>query len=268
LPRRAAQSSGGVITAGGSKRCYNAAMEAEPSKADLPKRKRRWYQFSLRTLLIGVLIVAIPCALLGRRIERKGREREAIAAIQETAFVEYDYLYNVDHADPPGPAWIRSFLGDDFFAEVSGLYFDHYVGDKVLENLRDLRHLKRLWLVGANITDNGLLNLQAVSELEELNLSYATVTNAGLGHLDGITGLRELTLNNTAVGDGGLIHLKGMTDLRTLLLSNTAVCDVGLASLKRLSRLECLDLSYTRVTDAGVNSLQAALPNCKINATH
>jgi hypothetical protein len=28
-------------------------MEAEPSKADLPKRKRPWFQFSLRALLIA-----------------------------------------------------------------------------------------------------------------------------------------------------------------------------------------------------------------------
>jgi hypothetical protein len=37
----------------------NAAMQAEPSTADPPERKRRWFQFSLRTLLIGVTLVAI-----------------------------------------------------------------------------------------------------------------------------------------------------------------------------------------------------------------
>jgi hypothetical protein len=30
----------------------NAAMEAEPPEAEPPKRKRRWFQFSLRTLMI------------------------------------------------------------------------------------------------------------------------------------------------------------------------------------------------------------------------
>jgi hypothetical protein len=34
-------------------------MEAEPSNADPPKRKRRWYQFSLRTLLIVVGFAAV-----------------------------------------------------------------------------------------------------------------------------------------------------------------------------------------------------------------
>ena len=32
-------------------------MEVEPTKAEPPKRKRRWFQFSLRTLLIGVALV-------------------------------------------------------------------------------------------------------------------------------------------------------------------------------------------------------------------
>jgi hypothetical protein len=33
-------------------------MEAEPPKAEPPKRKRRWFQFSLRMLLIGVTLLA------------------------------------------------------------------------------------------------------------------------------------------------------------------------------------------------------------------
>jgi hypothetical protein len=40
-------------------------MEAEPRKADPPKRKRRWFQFSLRTLMIGVTVLAVPCGYVG-----------------------------------------------------------------------------------------------------------------------------------------------------------------------------------------------------------
>jgi hypothetical protein len=35
----------------------NAAMEAEPFKAEPPKRKRRWFQFSLRSLRVLVTLV-------------------------------------------------------------------------------------------------------------------------------------------------------------------------------------------------------------------
>jgi hypothetical protein len=37
----------------------NAAMQTDLPKAEPPNRKRRWFQFSLRTLLIGVTLVAI-----------------------------------------------------------------------------------------------------------------------------------------------------------------------------------------------------------------
>ena len=46
----------------------NAAMQTEPPKAEPPKRKRRWFQFSLRTLLIFTVICAIPCAWLAGRL--------------------------------------------------------------------------------------------------------------------------------------------------------------------------------------------------------
>ena len=32
-------------------------METEPTKVEPPNRKRRWFQFSLRTLLIGVTLL-------------------------------------------------------------------------------------------------------------------------------------------------------------------------------------------------------------------
>jgi hypothetical protein len=60
---RPAQSSAGVITARVLTRCYNASMEAEPPKADLPTRKGRWFQFSLRTLFVIMTIIAVQCSV-------------------------------------------------------------------------------------------------------------------------------------------------------------------------------------------------------------
>ena len=43
-------------------------MDTEPSKSERPKRKRRRFQFRLRTLMIGVTLLAVPCAMSdGRR---------------------------------------------------------------------------------------------------------------------------------------------------------------------------------------------------------
>ena len=57
----------------------NAAMETDPAKADPPKRKRRWFQFSLRTLLVAFTILII---WLGSWIQRAREQGLAIKAIQ------------------------------------------------------------------------------------------------------------------------------------------------------------------------------------------
>jgi hypothetical protein len=51
-------------------------MQTEPPKAEPPKRNRRWFQFSLRSLTIGVTLLAVPCAYVGYNLNWI-RERDA-----------------------------------------------------------------------------------------------------------------------------------------------------------------------------------------------
>jgi hypothetical protein len=41
----------------------NAAMKAEPPKTDPSKRKRRWFQFSLRTLFTVIFVAQVVCRI-------------------------------------------------------------------------------------------------------------------------------------------------------------------------------------------------------------
>jgi hypothetical protein len=61
----------------------NAAMQTEPPKAEPPKRKRRWFQFSFRTLLI----LTVPCAVGAAWVARE-MERKRIRALEEKAHEE------------------------------------------------------------------------------------------------------------------------------------------------------------------------------------
>jgi hypothetical protein len=47
----------------------NAAMEVDPPKAEPPKRKRRCFQFSLRSLLIFIAAVALACSWIGHQLD-------------------------------------------------------------------------------------------------------------------------------------------------------------------------------------------------------
>lgn len=262
-------------------------MEAEP-----PKRKRRWCQFSLRTLMIVMVIVAIPCAWLGKKIDRKRREREIVSSIEalkgRVLFDYQEWPANL-RSEPFGPAWLRSFLGDDFFSEIQLVDFvDCPVADSQLISLRELPHLKRLWLTRTKVTDYGLAILRDLSELQTLDLSQTDITDAGLANLKQLTGVQQLLLAGTKITDAGLVNLKDMAqmthlnldgthvtdaglaklasmrELQTLDLGGTRITDRGLGGLKELSRLHLLILNDTDVTDGGVSDFQMALPHCTI----
>jgi hypothetical protein len=166
----------------------NSAMEAEPPKADLPKRKRRWYQFSLRTLLILVTIVCIVGGWLGSKIDQKRRERAAAEAIVKTqGQVSWDYQrvagdphsWQPAGAIPFGPSWLRAILGDNFFSEVDCIYCVN--GD--LENLREFPRLRSLRLMSWGVTDDGLDAVKTLTELRDLALIDTKVSDAAVNEL-------------------------------------------------------------------------------------
>ena len=103
-------------------------MEAEPPKTDAPKRKRRWFQFSLRTLMIFTMACAVGAGWLGKKIERKRNERDAVAVILKLGGIvmyEYQTMPGAPPPQPPGPAWLRSLLGENFFSEVDFVALQH-----------------------------------------------------------------------------------------------------------------------------------------------
>ena len=93
---------------------------------------RRWFQFSLRSLLFLVVVVALPCSWLAVEMKKATKQQEAVEAlIRLNCGFEYDYEVQFDpssglqieeewypgkpDAMPSGPAWLRKCLGDDFF---------------------------------------------------------------------------------------------------------------------------------------------------------
>jgi hypothetical protein len=223
-----------------------------------PKPKLRWFQYSLRTLMVFVTLCAIPCSWLAVKMQQVKRQREAVAAIEKLGGI---VLWS---GDPSGPAWVRGLLGDDFYRSVLVVLARSDVTDAGLENLKGLNNLKMLDIHNTQVTDAGLQHLKGLNQLQLLGLSGTKVTDAGLEYLTGLTQLQSLGLSGTKVTDAGLENLKGLTQLQELDLSYVQVTDAGLEHLKGLKQLQWLDLRDTNVTDAGVKKLQQALPNCVI----
>ena len=203
-------------------------MDETPANRDQPTavKRRRWYQYSLRALLIGIVVLSLPLGWLGWKIREARQQHADVAAIEKRDVeVEYDYEiakrgFLAPRPPLPGPAWLRALLGDDFFRNVGGVY------------LAD---------------------------------AHPAFTDADLKSLTRFTHLKELYLDHTRITDAGVEHPKGLSSLEVLDLGNTQVTDVGIAQLKELTRLNRLSLANTRVTAAGVANLQKALPHCRID---
>ena len=94
------------------------------------KPERRWFQFRLRTLLIAVMLLALPLSWVAVRMERARRQREVVDEIVRLGGVS---LYDWEATPPPigqsmldvkpYPAWLRKLLGDDFFDTVASVSF-------------------------------------------------------------------------------------------------------------------------------------------------
>jgi hypothetical protein len=251
-----------ALTTGGPD---NAAMQADPIKTDPPRRKRRWLQFSLRSLLIFTLICAVGSAWVAHRMEQKRKEREIVAAIIKSGGeVYYDYQVDpsgiphggAERISPTGPHWSRQLFGENFFSDVKSVRFKG--GDTEFENIKELTQLQTLDLSQSTVTDAGLVLLDRFPRLERLCLGLGTakidVTDAGLKHIKRLTQLRELYLDKTKVTDAGLVNIRELTELQLLYLGDTKITDLGLANLKGLSRLQELLLSEN-VTDEGLVNL-------------
>jgi hypothetical protein len=207
-----------------------------------PKSWRRRFRFSLRALLIVVLVIG---AGLGWTIHRVKVQRDAVSAIQRargSTLYDWEWMNNgpVLNGKPWAPKWLVDWLGVDWFGHVIfvQLYPDHGPGD----------------------VDEVFSHISRLDRLEELNLFGPSVTDARLACLDGLTSLQQLKLHGTRVDGPGLEHLKRLAKLRVLRLEETPVNDDGLLHLKALSGLKELWLYRTKVTEAGANALQKALP--------
>jgi hypothetical protein len=256
----------------------------------------RWrFQFSIRSLLVLTIAVAVPFSWLAAEMKKAREQKEGVEEIGNVGgSVEYDWQVDASgnslrNARPSGPEWLRKLLGSDFVAAVvqANLFntqitdggLAHIAGfsqlqvlclggtkitDAGLAHIEGLNQLQSLWLNNTKVTDAGLAQLIGLPQLQDLNLRNTQITDAGLAHIAGLTQLQHLDLFNTQITDAGLARIAGLTQLQHLDLSDTQITNAGLECLNEIKQLRVLDVSRTQVTNEGVKKLQQALPNCKI----
>jgi len=151
-----------------------------------PKPKRRWYQFSLRTLLVVVLVLSPFFAWVGWELEKTRREQAVVGTIE--AFGGW-----VEYHEPNLPPRIAQ-----YFRRTQKV--DMQLPFSVTRDGSLAFH--------PTIDDNSMTLFEGFTGLEELNLQWTDITDSGLEHLRGLTNLKKLDLSASRVTPEGVEELR------------------------------------------------------------
>ena len=235
---------------------------ARADTATRNKTRRRWFQFSLRALLVATVVVGFGSAWTGMEIKRGLDRRKVAYAFKEAGA---SVQFGNSSSETRLSSWLRSLLGVAESPDVVAIGgYGANVGDVEVSHLYGQTGLLWLDLSHTEVTDEGVSHLTSLTKLEWLGLKDTEVTDDGVSHLRKLKNLDSLWLDNTQVTDKGLSHLRGLTQLQVLGLSGTQVTDAGLKHLHGMTRLESLSIGDTQISEAGVAKLKKALPNVTV----
>ncbi len=176
----------------------------------------RWrFQFSVRTMLVLTLAVALPCSWLAVEMKDAREQKEAVEAVVGaggSALYDFqiDRRSNPTKSTVPGPAWMRKVLGSSFFTSVVGVEVVCNGTDTISEKVEYLPRLQILWLVCYNRMnmDSSLMQLRRMTQLQDLDLTNCEVTDKGLKHLEGLVNLRSLNLCGDTITEQAVKRLQ------------------------------------------------------------
>lgn len=223
-----------------------------------PRRKRRLLQFSLRTFLV---LLTVVCIWLGIKSQSVHKQREVAGLVQRLGGrLAYDYQYHDDPFSivapkpPPGPALLRSLVGDDFFADLVEVEIDNVQDGEVrrLAEQTTIRHL----VVSGMLSDRSIESISHLINLERLEIHGGRYSGAGFSELSKLTKLRSLTISDTALSDDAAANIGRLVTIEELSLTNTRLASRQLRHFKDLQKLSTLDLSGNLVGDKGLEVLQ------------
>jgi hypothetical protein len=222
------------------------------------------FQFSIRSLLLLTVVVAIPFSWLAVEMNWAKKQRGMVEPLWKLGgSISYDFETNASGCTveegllTPPPAWIRDKFSNDFFGNVTIIALSSSeITDDDLNNLEGLKLTPILHLYNTQITDAGLKHIEELKQLKILNLASNAITDAGLKHLESLEQLTSLGLPGNQISGPGIEHIRKMNRLKNLVLYETQITDETLAIIEGLKQLDSLVLSKTRITNDGLKHIK------------
>ena len=201
--------------------------------------RHRWFSFSLRSLLVLVVVLAVPLGWVAKERRQSDWELSFIAELRKDSFrgatIQGPYAtWEMWMTEEPWPWWnhrVTQLLGKRI------LLADHpHPGFTDLKKLDGLTNLQMLELSGSRVTDLTPLHMHPK--------------------------LKVLFLDDTEIAD--LSPLAKLKNLKYVDLRGTPVTD--LSPLLQLNHLEGIVVAETDISAEQLSAFKTALPNCTVFA--
>ena len=247
---------------------------APSSPQAAPARFRpKWYQFSLKSLTIFMIVCSVLFGGFTWRLQRAKKQAKAVATIRaQGGAVSYDFALEKDEhglfdvkkgvAASPIPSLLRKLLGEDFFHEVYGV---HHAGnppatqqelDTAWNAIGTFPHLKSLQIAGRGAVKGGtshspgIQNLAKTPELQQLLIDYGKTEAQDLKVIGGLSHLQELKGWGVDFDDAALESMANLQQLRVLEIRAPKASKRGAVAISKLQNLEELQLHSCSFGDA------------------
>jgi hypothetical protein len=230
---------------------------------------RPGFRFSLRSLVLLVLLAAIGLGVYSWGLRRSRRQAPAVDTLRTFgAKITYDYggvypgIVNAPRRPlskpSPYPAGLVNWLGTDFFHDVTEVHCESSIvmspQDSKLfwEAIGQLPRLKRLEASGGMTEPGNILALARHDRLTRLSLRWAYATPSDYAVLQKLSRLEYLDLSDAPITDEHLKFIAQAPGLKSLDLHHARITSAGLQAVAEMPQLEHLWLSGTEVGDEGL----------------
>lgn len=245
-------------------------------KSPPAKSRRRWYQFSLRTLLILMLVLSIGFGGIGNRIYQAREQAAKVAALRSLGIgVQYEVEFSNDESGRiMGVSRRRSLLerrivnwfGTDYAYKVHGVKA-HGPPPASARERDDFWRLAASFpeltslSAGPDWCDSaGLARIRGKTTIRSLTLYASRPTNEDMEVIGTLVNLQRLSFmwggkRPSLMDDRGVACLDRLQDLRDLDLGERGISNASLSHTAKHPRLISLSLCNTSITDDGLAHL-------------
>jgi hypothetical protein len=203
-----------------------------------PSDRLRWFQYRLRTWLLGCVGLGFAWGLIAEQVLTVSRVYHSVRELeQQRAYVVSNFQdrYGLLPGKRSGAQWqplLEWALASPI--EILAVSSKPPQMTEIVSRLEVLTTVRKLNLAGSAITSQDMKRLTNLSKMEQLMLSETAIDDSVSNSLAALTNLRILDLSGTSISDAALPQIASIKSLRWINLLQTNVSAQGLAELQRV----------------------------------